>query len=293
MSTNTLSISIHRGKKRLSPALIAILKPTILIFLIFFPLSYLQQFFHEGGHALAHLAYGVPIKFFYTHPFPFVGFIRPALNFNNLWGHASGNVAGILVPLIIFILLWKRRSFYTLPFLLIFPWTAIFTGLSVVEINTSGDIHNILQITGLHISSIVLYAIGVIFLAVGIFFFISLLPLMGISPEDKKSLFVLPAGMLLYCALGLVVAYLIVPGSPIDVRYHLAEEIIVSANYRPFLMGVVGALLAVIYITLYRKIYKRLPAGLRTELVSLSWRNLWYPGMLCVISVILGLIAIT
>jgi len=50
-----------------------------------------------------------------------------------------------------------------------------------------------------------------------------------------------------------------------------------------------GMLLAVIYITLYRSVYKRLPATLQTEKVSLSWRDLWYPGLLFLISMILGL----
>ena len=293
MSTESMPNAIYSADKRISPALVSVLQSTLLLLLLLFPVSYMNQFFHEAGHALVNLANGANVTFFYTHPFPFVGYIRPMTNYNNVWTHASGLLTGILVPLIIFILLWKRRSFYTLPFLLIFPLEAIFTGLSVAEINTTGDIFNILQITGLHIPSSVFYITYAFFFVVGIFFFISLLPMMGLSPQDKKSLFVLPAGMLLYCALGLIIAYLVVPGSPIDVRYHLAEEIIVSANYRPLVLGFVGALLALIYITLYRRVYERLPAGLRTEGVSLSWRDLWYPAILCIISVVLGLIAIT
>jgi hypothetical protein len=127
---------------------------------------------------------------------------------------------------------------------------------------------------------------------VGIFTFISLLPLLGLAPEDKKSLFVLPAGMLVYCVPGSMIAYLLVPGSPIDVRYHLAHEIIASAYYRPIFMGLIGAFLALIYVTLYHSIYPRLPAGLRTEKLSLSWKDLWYPGLLFLISMILGLIVI-
>jgi hypothetical protein len=98
--------------------------------------------------------------------------------------------------------------------------------------------------------------------------------------------------MLLFTALGLPIAYFLVPGSPIDLQYHLAPEIISSAYYRLIFMGSIGILLAFIYITLYRSLYRRIPAGLRTEVVSLSRRDLWYPGMLFIISMILGLMVI-
>ena len=98
--------------------------------------------------------------------------------------------------------------------------------------------------------------------------------------------------MLLYTALGLPIAYFLVPGSPIDVQYHVAHEIILSAYYRPLFMGAVGIFLALIYIILYRSLYRRIPVNLRTEGVSLSWRDFWYPGLLFIISIILGLMVI-
>lgn len=293
MSTESMPNAAHRADQRMSPALVATLQSTLLLFLLLFPVTFMWLFFHEAGHALHHLVHGARITFFYIHPFPFVGYVRPIINYYDVWMHASGWIVGDLVPLVIFLLLWKRRSFYTLPFLLVFPLSAIFTGVSVSEINTTGDIYNILQITGWQIPSTVIFIYYLINFVAGIFFFISLLPLMGLSPQDKKSLFVLPAAMLLYCVPGLIIAHTVVPGSPIDVQYHQAREIITSANYRPLLMGLLGALLAVIYITLYRRVHERLPAGLRTERISLSWRDLWYPAVLCAISVILGLIALT
>ncbi len=130
----------------------------------------------------------------------------------------------------------------------------------------SGDYHNIMIITGW--SPVGFYLISLIYIIGGIFFLISLFPLLGLKPEDRRSLFVLPAGMLLYTALGLPIAYFLVPGSPIDVQYHVAQEIILSAYYRPIFMGSIGILLGVIYITLYRSSYRRIPAGLRTELLA-------------------------
>ena len=126
----------------------------------------------------------------------------------------------------------------------------------------------------------------------GIFFFIPLFSLLDIRPVDRKSLFVLPTGMLLYTALGMPIAYLLVPDSPIDLRYHLAREIVVSAFYRPIFMGSIAILTALIYITLYRSLYRRIPVGLRTEVMSLSWREFRYPDLLFSISMILDLLVI-
>jgi len=292
MNAKTLPTMISDAVKEASPALASALHPTLLVFLLFFPLSFMKQFLHEGGHALVNLVHGVPIHFLYAHPFSFVGFVRPMVDFNNIWQHASGAVVGILVPLLIFILFWKRRSFYTLPFLMIFPWTAIFHGIGGVldMLGHTGDYNNLMQITGWPAATF--YSFNIILAVVGIFFFLLLLPLLGLAPEDRKSLFVLPAGMLLYSALGSLVADLFVPGSPIDVRYHLAHEILVSAYYRPFFMASIGVLLAVLFITIYRRVYERLPAGLRTVKLSRSWRDLWYPGLLFTISMILGFMVI-
>ena len=53
-----------------------------------------------------------------------------------------------------------------------------------------------------------------------------------------------------------------------------------------------GLLLAVLYITLFRKIHPRLPAWLRTDTVALTWKDLRLPAILAAVSVILGLIIV-
>jgi hypothetical protein len=292
MEIKSLTINTAHTDKKISSLLISIVQSTLLLFFLFFPLSFMRQFFHEGGHALFNLAQGVPIHFLYAHPFSFVGFVRPMVDYYSIWQHVLGSAVEILVSLLIFILLWKRRSIYTLPFLMILPWTAIFTGIgeALDILGKSGDAYNIISITGL--PAIVFYIVDFILAIVGIFFFISLFPLLGLAPEDGKALFVLPAGMLLYAALGSMIANLFVPGSSIDVRYHLAHEIIASAYYRPIFMGLIGVLLAVIYITLYRRVYQKLPVSLQAEKECPTWRNLWYPGLLFTVSVIIGLIVI-
>jgi len=288
MDTKTFPVTRAETNKSISPVLVSVLQPTLLLFLLWFPLSYMRQFLHEGGHALVNLIYGARVTLFYAHPFSFVGYVRPMLDYHNVWVHISGTMVEILVSLTIFALLWKHRSYYTLPFLMIFPWTGVYDGIGGI-VDKSGDFHNLVIITGM--SENILLVFDIVLAVVGIFFFLSLLPLLGLAPEDKKSLFVLPVSMLLYSLVGLAIAHLFVPGSSADVQYQLAHEILISAKYRP-LFSLVGVLLSVIYMTLYRWIYKKLPTGLRMEKVSLSWRDLSYPGLLFTISMILGIIVI-
>jgi hypothetical protein len=292
MKTLSLTNTMVDAKERPSLTLVSTLQSTLLVFLLFFPVTFMHMFLHEAGHALVNLIEGVPVHFLYAHPFSFVGFVRPGADYYNVWVHASGEIFELLVSAVIFIVLWKRRSFYTLPFLLVFPWSALYNGMGGIfdTLGHTGDYYNILTITGW--SPAGFYLISLIYIIGGIFFLSSLFPLLGLAPENKRSLIVLPAGMALYTLLGLPIAYLLVPGSPIDLQYHVATEIINSAYYRPIFMGSVGILLALIYTTLYRSLYRRIPVSLRTEGVSLSWRDFWYPGLLFAISLVLGFMVI-
>ena len=292
MKTIPIPNTMINIKENTSSTIVTTLQSTLLVFLLFFPVTFMTMFFHEAGHALFHLFQGVPVHFLYAHPFSFVGYVRPMADYYSVGVHASGTVFELLVSAVIFILLWKHRSFYTLPFLMVFPWIALYDGTGGIFdiLGNTGDYYNILTITGW--SPVYYYAISLILTVVGIFFFVSLFPLLGLAPNDKRSLFVLPVGMLLFTVLGIPVAYYLVPGSPIDLQYHLAHEIILSAYYRPLFMGAIGILLALVYITLYCKLYRRIPVSLRTELTSLSWRAFWYPGLLFVISMVLGFMVI-
>jgi hypothetical protein len=130
-------------------------------------------------------------------------------------------------------------------------------------------------------------------IAVGIVLLFALLPLIGLDPKDKRSLFVFPAALFLQSTLSFLVAYFFVPGSPIDSEYFLAKEILTSWAPFAIMQTVIWVLLAVLFITLYRKIYPKLPAWLRTETVQLAWKDLRLSALLATISVILGLIIIT
>jgi hypothetical protein len=113
----------------------------------------------------------------------------------------------------------------------------------------------------------------------------------GSLKKDRKSLLVVPFGFFLWGVLSMMVARLWVPGSPFDVQYHLAGEILYS-TISVIWITIFGPLLAVVYLTLYRRVYPKLPAGLRTETVRLTWKDLRLPGLLFTISVVLGLVII-
>jgi hypothetical protein len=292
METKTIPSSLVHMDQKISDQIVSTARSTLLLFFLMFPLTFVQLILHEGGHALFNLAERVPIDFLYVHPFSFVGFVRPMVNYDSIWQHVLGIGVELLVSSMVFIACWKHRSFYTIPLLMVFPWIAIFDGIGGVFdiLGKSGDVYNLTVITGLPASIFLVW--DTLLALVGIFLFISILPRLGLDPKEKKSLFVLPVGMLMHSALGLVVAVLFVPGSSIEIRYHLAREILVSAYYRPLFMGSIGLLLALIYLTLYHGWYKKLPSGLRLEKASLTWRGLRYPTALFAISLILGLLIV-
>jgi hypothetical protein len=277
--------------KRKSSKLTSAVKSTVLLFLILFPLSFLHLILHEGGHALVNLIYRIPNTSIYVHPFSFSGYSRPIFDMSNAWFHASGPIVSVLLPLAMFIPLWKHRSVTSLFLVMLFPWNVFWEGLngSAILIR-NGDFFNIAWVTTLPVSFFMV--ISIILLIIGIFFTILFFPLLGLEPEDRNTLWVLPVGVLLWALAGFGIAHWIVPGSTIDVQYHLATEIIQTANLQLPMMVVIGMALALIYVTLYRGAYRKLPGSLRTETKELAWRELRWPAAWCVVSVVIGLILI-
>jgi hypothetical protein len=265
------------------------LRSTLLLFLLAFPVYFMLLILHEGGHALHTLVMGGSVSLFYVHPFPMAGYALPPLDWDNVWFHAAGPALMILVTFLIFALLWKRRSVPLLPLVMLFPWTALMQGLVILMV--MDDFNNITRLTGL--SPAIFQLMGLILTVVGIFLFVSLFPLLGLNPKDLRSLIVVPAAFLLWTLVGLVAGTLLVPGSPADVVYGLGEDILMTARTSPILYVVFGLILAGTYVTLYRWVYLKLPAWLRTETVTLIWKDLRLPALLAAVSVILGLIIIT
>ncbi len=268
----------------------------LLLFCVVLQLQFLTLVLHEGGHALNTLAHRVPIAAFYVHPFSFAGYAFPSASsmdvLTDVWFHAMGTVVSLLVSLLTFLLLWKRRSVANLSLVMLFPWNAILAGIGVIYIPAhTGDYYNVMQLAGL--PGAVFYAPGILLILLGLFFFVSLLPLIGLKPGDARSLYVVPAGLLLWSILSIPVAYLFVPGSSIDLRYQRGAEIIQTANANPILAGIVAVVIAVIYVSLFRWIYPSLPAWIRTVTVQLTWRGLRLPAFLSACCVVIGLAVVS
>lgn len=289
MDTNSLTTMKIDTENRKSPALTSAIRSTLLLFLLTFPVYFMLLVFHEGGHALTTLAHGGTLEIFYVHPFSFSGYSLPPFDWNSTLFHVGGAVLVLAVSLLTFILCWKRRSVSFLPLVMFFPWTALTNSFNLLLI--AGDFANIMVLTG--ISPIVFRVTGSILAAAGIFFFVSLFPLLGLASRDLKSLFVVPAAFFLWAVVGLIAGTLFVPGSPIDVVYGLGEEILSIAKVMSVVCLIFGVILAGSYVTLYRWVYPRLPAWLRTETVQLDWKDLRLPALLAAVSVVIGLVIIT
>jgi hypothetical protein len=261
------------------------LRSTLLFFCLLLVFRFVDLILHEGGHCLYLVPRDIPFTL-YVHPFLLSGYCRPGIN--SIWSDLLGTLTSLPLAALISLLFWKRRSLALLPLVMLFPFVATLHG-GVNVMGLEGDFLNIVQVNGL--SPVPFYVLGGSIVLVGVLFLFALFPLLGLDPKDKGSLFVLPAAMFLNSALTFLVAYLFVPGSPIDSEYFLAQEIMAQAS--PFLpQTVIGLILAVVYFTLYRKVAPRLPAWLRTETVALTWRDLRLPALLATVSVILGLIII-
>jgi hypothetical protein len=270
-----------RPSERL-PALRSMLLMLCLLLLV----KFVQLILHEGGHALYLLVRGIPITL-YVHPFDFAGYSRPMID-ASVWSHLLGSATAIPAAMLISLPFWKRRSLALLPPVMLFPYVALNDGMNVMGFG--GDFWNLVQVTGM--SAIPFLILGGLLVLVGIISWLAILPFAGLEPQDRKPLFVLPAAMFVWGALSQLVALIVVPGSPIDAQYFLGREILTSANSIP-MMTLIGAFLAVVYVTLWRWAFPRLPAWLRTERVDLAWKDLRVPAMLAVLSIVLGLVVIT
>lgn len=267
-----------------------VFRSMVLMSLLFMMLQFVYLLFHEGGHSLYAIWRSVPVML-YVHPFFFSGFSRPIID-AGIWQDILGSATAILISLLISLLFWKRRSPALLPLVMLFPWAALYDGINITGVmgGMSGDFVNVVQKTGLPAALFVI--LGVLIFCIGLIALFSLFPLAGLDPRDNRALFVIPAAMYLISVLSFLVAQLFVPGSPIDRKYSLGQDILLTANFSILLYPIVGFVLAVLYVTLFRKQYPRLPTWLYAETVNLTWKDLRVPGIFWAVSLITGLIII-
>jgi len=263
------------------------LRSTLLLFCLLLLSIFGYLILHEGGHCLYPASRGIPFTL-YVHPFLMPGYCRPAID--NIWKDILGSMTSLLLAVLISLPFWKRRSPALLPLGMLFSYVAIADGINVSGL-IGGDFMNLVH--GYGVSPIPFILLGALIFVVGIVSLFAILPLLGLGPKEKRALFALPAAMFLVGVLSFSVTCVVVPGSPIDQEYFLGHEIVTQA--RVFLAGmtILWTILAVLYVTLWRRVYPRLPTWLRTETVQVAWKDLRLPAVLAAISVILGLIIIT
>lgn len=264
-----------------------ILRSTLLLFCLLLLSIFGYLTLHEGGHCLYPVSRGIPFTL-YVHPFLMPGYCRPAID--NIWKDILGSMTSLPLAALISLPFWKRRSPALLPLGMLFSYVAIADGINVSGL-IGGDFMNLVQDNG--VSPIPFILLGALIFVVGIGSLFAILPLLGLDPKEKKALFVLPAAMFLVGVLSILAACIVVPGSSINREYFLGQEIM--TQMRVFLAGmtILWAILAVFYVTLWRRAYPRLPAWLRTETGALNWKDLRLPALLAAVSVILGILIIT
>ncbi len=274
-------------KSKTGQELFSSLRSIILFFLLLFPLTFMELLLHEGGHALACMIQGETIGLFYVHPFSMDGYVRTLGSSHYALNEAGGHLLALTVSCLILIVFWKRRSVANLPFVTLFPWVALRAGMGMISLaKNTGDFYNLINVTGW--PTWPFYVLCSILLVLGILFFVSFFPLLGLTPRSKRTLFVIPAGILLWSMVGIAAANLFIPGSRADVQFHLGDNLISSVKFAPYMGLIFGVFVALVYLTLYRVMERRLPSCLRVEKKNLTWRDLLIPGIICVISIAAG-----
>jgi hypothetical protein len=255
----------------------SISQPILLLLFSYFSAYYLQLVIHELGHGIVGMIKGYAFVGIFANPF--LGAHAEIIpGTASLEGAISGEVFLLLVSSIIAIMLRKRQSSSNLPLLMIFPTALIFQGIenTIALADPMSDFNYVMNITGLSVA--VFYAIGIIFICLGILVFTSLFPLLGLGLEDRRSFIVVPFGLSLYNVLVVIFAYVFAPAS-------------IARGYMFLVIGAsLGVILAVVYTTLYPRFYHWLLPYLHTERANLAWKDLRMPGILFAVLMVLGLL---
>ena len=216
-------------------------------------MMFMYELIHEGAHALSHLSHGGVVRFFSAGPFSSGGYVTPVQPSSlTIWDYASGHVVTLTASLLLFALLWRRRSVAMLPLVMLFPWAASHALMTVSGLAQGiDDFNHVIDMTGW--PAWPFFALFSILAVVGILLFVSVA---WIEPEgQEKTFFVIPGGFLLWALVGLIAANVFV----FDSR---AESQSIDGIFVSLLMAVVFVLA---YLTIYPVIERRLPAHLEPK----------------------------
>jgi hypothetical protein len=171
---------------------------------------------HEFGHAISDWMSGIPLSNIHViiHPF-----FSPHMNIEGGipdsmmgWPDAAGPLANVVFGLIIFSILWKKRTPFTFPLLLWGPLACVQEGIG--QIMTTSDVgSDAARMIAAGFPEPLLIVISVFLLLVGIFLFGLAFPVVGISRDTPffKRLGIIVGGMIPYGLLTLLICVLASP----------------------------------------------------------------------------------
>jgi|GEM_PF-5689248 len=264
-------------------------KAVVLLAVTMYPVSFLHVLFHEVGHALMAFAYGESGIQLFIHPFAFSCYARPIVTLDNGLYHLAGPLAGLLIPLVIFLIARRWRSPRSLFLVMLFPWSLLWEGLNMLAILTNtGDFYNLAMLTG--IPTMLFAVIGIALMLAGTLMIDSRLPLAGIKPDNYNSLWVVPLSVILWSLPSFLVACWLIPKSDFVIQWQLQEEIQTVARMWLFLMAAIGLLLGSAHVTLYRLLDRRFKKKRKQSIITIRWRDMVLPTVWGVLSVAVGLV---
>jgi hypothetical protein len=168
---------------------------------------------HEFGHAVADWMSGIPLSNIHViiHPF-----FSPHMNIEGGipgsmigWPDAAGPLANVTFALIVFAILWKKRSPFTFPLLLWGPLACVQEGIGqIMTLSDHGS--DAARMIASGFPEVLLIVISVFLLLIGIFLFGLIFPVAGIPLHTPffKRLGIIAGGMIPYGLLTLLICIL-------------------------------------------------------------------------------------
>ena len=199
---------------------------------------------HEFGHAVADRMSGIPLSNIHViiHPF-----FSPHMNIEGGipasmigWPDAAGPLANVAFGLIVFALLWKKRTPFTFPLLLWGPLACAQEGIGQI-MTTSDAGSDAARMIAAGFPEPLLIVISIFLLLFGIFLFGLIFPVAGISMDTSffKRMWIIATGMIPYGLLTLLICVLASPNQQdVSRSYNIIGgfaiiAIIVAAVYPP------------------------------------------------------------
>ena len=199
---------------------------------------------HEFGHAVADWISGIPLSNIHViiHPF-----FSPHMNIEEGipdgmmgWPDAAGPLANVALGLIVFAILWKKRTPFTFPLLLWAPLACVQEGIGqIMTLSDHGS--DAARMIAAGFPEPLLIVISILLIMIGIFLFGLAFPVAGISMDTPffKRLGIIAGGMIPYGLLTLLICVLASPNQQdVSRSYNIIGgfaiiAVVVAAVYSP------------------------------------------------------------